>query len=60
MVDFILLFLLPTGNMHEMQCLNTSSYFHFHFKLLTNTSEELFTFNFMQFARPDSQGIQLF
>ena len=35
-------------------------YFHFHFKQVRNTKEKLFIFNFMQFATPDSQGIQLF
>ena len=34
--------------------------FSFHFKPLKNTSEELSAFNFMQFATPDSRGIQLF
>ena len=59
-VDIILLLLLPTGNMHERQFLNTSSYFLFHFNPLINTREELFMFNFMQFVTPDSRGIQLF
>ena len=61
-VDIILLYLLPTRNMqHERQFLNicTSFSFLFHFKTLKNTREELFTFNFMQFAKPDSRGIQL-
>ena len=39
---------------------DTSFYFPFHFKPLKNTREELFTFYFMQFATPDSQGIKLF
>ena len=59
-VDIILVYLLPTRNMHERQFLNTSFYFHFHFKLLKKKKEELFTFNFIQFAMPDSRGIQLF
>ena len=33
-------------------------YFHFHFKPLKNTREELFTFNFTQIATLDSFQIQ--
>ena len=57
-VDIIRLYLLPTRNMHEMQFLNKR--YNFRFKPLKNTREELFTFNFIQFATPDSRGIQLF
>ena len=53
------LYLLPTRNMHERQ-FEIHLYFDFRFKPLKNTREELFTFNFMQFATPDSRGIQLF
>ena len=43
--------------MHERQLLNIRYIiflFSFHFEPLKNTREELFTFNFMQFATPDS------
>ena len=63
-VDIILLYLLTIStNMHERQFLNIRYiffYFHFHFKPLKNIREELFSFKFMQFATPDSRGIQLF
>ena len=48
--------------MHERQFLNIRYIFlfSFPFKPLKNTLEEIFTFNFMQLATPDLQGIQLF
>ena len=46
-VEIILLYLLLTRNMHERQSLNIRYIF-------------LFSFDFMQFAMPDSRGIQPF
>ena len=46
--------LVETCMKGNFEIYDTSFYFHFHFKPLKNIREKFFTFNFMQFAMPDS------